>query len=634
MNWPRALALFAVAFAFAGLLAVAGPWVPPAGPPLVQVLSLSPTDVEPGDRIAIVGDGFPAGKEARVRFQGTLYRPGERPVRDAEVVVSGVVTGPELVEVDFREVEQALFCGAGDRAAHTTFEGDVEVAFAAAAAGAAPVAGTLHHAVLDVRPSASPVDRAHEADGARALAYMGLRATAQGRRGLGLAVDDVQPGSPADAAGLAAGDVIMSFDGVRAGAVGDVVPRPAEREATLGVRSRGATADTPRTVSVDGLRRAPPAELLDGALLIATALGTLLLLGSAGPSSLATALQRAASRLRIRAGVPASARRSAPASAWPLPWVGPVRAILGGAARETLPPASASALVDAGVAALLAVMPFGQYLVAARMDVELLFFAAATALAVVAVVTARSAWAGLRAAAHVAWQHVPAALAVASVVLTTGSLRVQEIERAQGGYPWDWLAFRSPAAMLLLALLLGCSLIGLSDGPAAGPTLEALVDDASMSPPGRRGPWLAAARRAHGFIIAGLASALFLGGWSLPGLSPAQQDGRLLLELAGAAWLLGKTWALVLGLAVLREALPVRRLVEGTRATARRGVPLALVALVATAAWTRWSLEGAAQLLVSGSLVAVAALAAVVVVQRLRHGVLSPGGDGHLSPFL
>ena len=313
-----------------------------------------------------------------------------------------------------------------------------------------------------------------------------------------------------------------------------------------------------------------------------------------------------------------------------------MRAILGAAARETLPPASASALVDAGVAALLAVMPFGQYLVAARMDVELLFFAAATALAVVAVVTARSAWAGLRAAAHVAWQHVPAALAVASVVLTTGSLRVQEIERAQGGYPWDWLAFRSPAAMLLLALLLGCSLIGLADGPAAGPTLEALVDDAShvAARPPRRPPWLAAARRAHGFIIAGLASALFLGGWSLPGLSPAQQDGRLLLELAGAAWLLGKTWALVLGLAVLREALPVRRLVEGTRATARRGVPLALVALVATAAWTRWSLEGAAQLLVSGSLVAVAALAAVVVVQRLRHGVLSPGGDGHLSPFL
>jgi NADH-quinone oxidoreductase subunit H len=629
MNWPRALALFAVAFAFAGLLAVAGPWVPPAGPPLVQVFSLAPTDVEPGDRIAIAGEGFPAGKEARVRFQGTLYRSGEKPVRGAEVLVTGTVTGPEQVEVDFGEAAQALFCGAGDRAAHTTFEGDVEVAFAAAAAGAAPVAGLLRHAVLDVRPSASAVDRAYEADGERALEYMGLRATVLGRRGLGLAVDAVSPGSPADRAGVGPGDVITTFDGLRVAALGDLVPAPGEREATLGVRSRGATTDTSRPVSVDGLRRAPPAELLDAAILIAAALGMLLLLGSPVPASLATALQRAASRLRARAAVAASARRSA----WPLPWVGPTRSILGAAARETLPAATPTALVDAGIAALLTVMPFGQYLVAARMDVELLFFVAVTALAVVAVVAARSALDGLRAAAHVAWQHVPAALAVASVVLTTGSLRVQEIDRAQGGCPWDWLAFRSPAAMLSLVLLLRCAQIGPDEGSSPAP-IEALVDDAVAASPSPRGPWLAAARRAHRFIIAGLASALFLGGWSLPGLSPAQQDGRFALELAGAAWLLGKTWTLVLVLAVLREALPARRLLERTRATTRREVPLAIAALLVTAAWTRWSPEGAAQLLVSGSLVAIAALAAVVVVQRLRHGVLSPGGDGHLSPFL
>ena len=631
MNWPRALALFAVAFAFAGLLAVAGPWVPPAGPPLVQVLSLTPTDVEPGDRIAITGEGFPAGKEARVRFQGTLYRPGEKPLRDAEVLVTGTVTGPEQVEIDFREAVQALFCGAGDRATHATFEGDVEVAFAAAAPGAAPVAGVLRHAVLDVRPSASAVDRAHEAEGQRVLDFMGLRLTPPGRRGLGLAVEGVEPGSPADAAGVGVGDVITSFDGVRAAAVGDLVPAAGEREAILGLRSRGSATDAPRAVSIDGLRRTPPAELLDAAVVIASALALLLLLGSPAPSSLATALQRAASRLRARAGVAASARRSGGLASS----VGPARAILGATARQTLPPAGAPALVDAAVAAVLAVMPFGQYLVAARMDVELLFFVAATALAVVAVVGAGTTWKGLRAAVHVGWQHVPAALAVASVVLTTGSLRVQEIDRAQGGYPWDWLAFRSPAALIFLVLLLRCAQIGPDDGSLPAPDrVEAHVDDAAAPAPGPRGVWLAAAGRAHRFIIAGLASALFLGGWSLPGLSAAQQDGRVLLELAGVALLLAKTWALVLGLAVLREALPARRLVERSRATTRREIPLAVAALVATAAWTRWSPEGAAQLLVSGSLVASAALAAVVVAQRLRHGVVSPGGDGHLSPFL
>jgi NADH-quinone oxidoreductase subunit H len=368
--------------------------------------------------------------------------------------------------------------------------------------------------------------------------------------------------------------------------------------------------------------------LLDAATLVAAALGILWLLGSAAPSSLATALQRAASRLRARSG-PVPAKRSAGDRVW----LGPARAILGAAVREALPPVAASTFVDAGVAALLAVMPFGQYLVAARMDVELLFFVAVTSLAVVAVVAAGPAWAGLRAAGHVAWQHLPPALAVASVVVTTGSLRVQEIARAQGACPWDWLAFRNPAAVILLALLLGAARIGPDEGPPPAP-IEALVDDGPVPTRGPRGPWLAAAVRAHRFVIAGLASALFLGGWSLPGLSPPQQEGRLWLEGIGAAWLLAKTWALVLGLAVLRQALPARRLADGSRATIRRELPLAIAALVATAAWTRWSPEGAAQLLVSGSLVAIASIAAVGIVQRLRHGALSPGGDGHLSPFL
>ena len=624
MTFPRALALFAVVLAFVGLFATAGTWAPVVGPPLVQVTAIAPTDVEPGDRITIAGEGFPAGKAARVRFRGTLHRPGERPVRDAEIVVTGVVTGPEQVEVDFLETTQALFCGAGDRAAHTTFEGDVEVAFAAAAPGAAPIAGVLRDAVLDVRPSASRADRARESEGERILAFLGLRVTPPVRRGVGLAVEAVVPGSPADVAGVAAGDVIASFDGVRAAAAGDLIPAAGEHEATLGVKTQGANAETPRPIAVEGFRRAPAAELLGGALLIVAALALLLLLGSPVPGLLATPLQRAAARLRAAGGFSRA---------------------LSAAVGEIVPPASAPALVDAMGGATLAVLPFGQYLVAARLDVELLFFLAATALAVAAMVAAGSVLGGLRAAVHVAWQHVPAALAVASVVLTSGSLRVQEIGRAQGGWPWDWLAFRSPGALLALALLLGAALVSPaprsgrapleSPAPRSGRAdLESLVDDGSAAPRPPRGPWLAAACRAHRFVIAGLASALFLGGWSLPGLAPVQQDGRLVLEIAGVACLFAKTWALALALVVLRNASPPRSLAEGSRATSRVALPLAVLALAVTALWTRWSPEAAAQLLVSGSLVAVAGFAAVALVQRLRHGVVAPGSDGHLSPFL
>ena len=84
------------------------------------------------------------------RFTGRASAPE----RSAEIVTTGTVIGPEHVELAFTEATQSLFCGAGDRAAHTTFEGDVEVAFAAAAPGAPPIAGELRHVVLDVRPGA------------------------------------------------------------------------------------------------------------------------------------------------------------------------------------------------------------------------------------------------------------------------------------------------------------------------------------------------------------------------------------------------------------------------------------------------------------------------------------------------
>jgi NADH-quinone oxidoreductase subunit H len=314
-----------------------------------------------------------------------------------------------------------------------------------------------------------------------------------------------------------------------------------------------------------------------------------------------------------------------------------LRRALGTVAREALPPTAAPALVDVVVYGLLAAMPFGQYLVAAQLDVGILFVAAATALSVAALVGSGPILRGIRAAVEVAWQHVPAAAAVASVVVTTGSLRLKEIERAQGGWPWDWLAFRSPASLVALALLLVCAGIDLDATLGAAPRGASATSAHLEDVPGAeapRGAWLAAAFRAHRIVVAGLASALFLGGWLLPGLSPAEQDARPALELAGAAWLLAKTWALGLAVAWVRWALPRRRMTERTRATALWRVPLAGAALAATAAWTWWSPARAEQLLVSGCLVASAVLGTLALAVRFRHGLVSTTGDGRLSPFL
>jgi len=593
----------------------------PPSPQLVQVLDVAPREVEAGERLTLVGAGFPPGKAARVTFRGTLHRPGERAERGAEIVATGTVVGPEQVELAFGEGTQALFCGAGDRAAHTTFEGDVEVGFAAAIAGAPPIVGALRHVSLDVRPGTVARDAQAEREGERALAWFGLK-TAAGPSGL--AVESVAAGSRAATAGLAPGDVIATFDGVRVAAAQDLVPSPGEREATLGVRHAGGSAEARVLLPVDGFRRALPVELLGAALLVLAALAVVLLFAAPARPAVAARVQRMVSRLRARAGTMRAARGSA---------VARLGRALRLAALDALPPAAAPALVDGLVCALLGAMPFGQYLVASQLDVGLLFVAAATALAVAALCASGSAWRGALAALHVAWQHVPAAVAVASVVVSTGSVRVQEIERAQGGWPWDWLAFRSPAGLVALGLLLACARIE-PDAPFARGGIAGRIEAPAGVEAGTRGPWLAAACRAHRLVVLGLASTLLLGGWLLPGLSPAAQAGRPLLELAGAAWLLAKTWGLVVVLAWAREALPRRRLVERTRRTALGLAPLSAAVLGASVAWTWWGPAGGAQLLVSAALVGAVCLAALALAHRVHHGLLAPGGDGRLSPFL
>jgi NADH-quinone oxidoreductase subunit H len=300
--------------------------------------------------------------------------------------------------------------------------------------------------------------------------------------------------------------------------------------------------------------------------------------------------------------------------------------------RGVLPPAGPPALVDAAVCTAFAVMPFGQYLVAYQLDVGLLFVAAGTALATAALVTQRPIWRGLATAAHVAWQHVPSAAAVAVVVVTTGSLRVQEIAHAQGGWPWEWLAFRSPASLASVVLLLACAFIEPNEAPPAG-ALTAHVETLDERRPPPRGLWLEAACRGHRLAVAGLASLLFLGGWVLPGLSPAAQDGRPVLELAGAAWLLAKMWGLALLMTCLRRALPRRTPAQRSRFVAFVVAPAAAGLLGVTTFWTWWSVPGAAQALLSRALVAVALLGGLAVLHRVRHG-LAAAPEGRLSPFL
>jgi NADH-quinone oxidoreductase subunit H len=621
MKWLRAFAPAGAALAVAWLLGGPGSCAQAPAPELVQVLDITPREVEPGDAVAILGAGFPSGKAARVTFRGTLHRPGERPIHGAEIITGGTVLGPERVHLALAEATEALFCGAGDRAMHTTFEGSVEVAFAAAASGAAPVGGTLTGVTFDVRPATRVAERARDGEGTKVIEWLGVHAAPAAEPGVnpGLPIASVDQGSPAESAGLLAGDVITAFDGVRVAFPSDVLPPPGEREASVALRRSGLAGEVTRTVSIAGLRRAPLTELAAPLLVVLTALTIVLLFAAPTPKAVAGVLDGLVARARSRAGEAVRGERSTPRNR--------LLGALSAVAWTAVPPAGAPALVDAAVAALLALLPFGQYLVAAQLDVGILYVGAATALAAAALLAAPGPVRGLQAAVSVIWQHVPGAVAVACVIVSTGSLRVQEILRAQGGAPWEWLALRSPPALAALFLLLACMRIE----PVQPPGREGIalhadppVGDAPTKPTIRR-PWIEAACRGHRAIVAGLASALLLGGWSLPGVAPAVQDSHPALELAGAVLLLAKTSALLVGAAWARWLLPQATLRERSRVTLIKLLPLSLAALGSAAGWA-WVRPGpAVEVLVSGALSMALVLLSLALVSRAFHAFPEKG---------
>ncbi len=612
MKWLGAPATVLVGLAVLLFLAGSRSCAERSSPDLLEVLEMAPGEAELGDRIALLGRGFPSGKPARVTFRGALHRPGERDLSDAEIVLPGTVTSPQRIEVSFDETAEALFCGGVDRAIHTTFEGDVEVAFASATAGAPPVAGVLRSANLDVRPSLSLADSAlAESEGRRVLAWIGVSAT---EGGSGLFVEAVEPRSRAEEAGIKPGDTVSTFNGVRVASAGDLVPPPGQLEALVGVRQGRGSGEALRHVSIQGFRRAPSTELLGALLVVIAALAVVAFFAAPTPPRVAAAIHRVASRIRARRlegrARASSVRRPLSSSRGPGGW-------------------AAADWVEAAACAALVTLPFGQYLVASRLDVGVLFVAAATTLATSALVaprasgsgwTASQRWRGLRDAAHVVWQHLPAALAVAGVIVLTGSLRIQEIERAQGGWPWEWLAFRTPPMLVALLSLLTCARIEPDARDAPG--LSAWLYAERTPPRAGRGSLLESACRVHRIIVAGLACSLFLGGWRLPGLSAAEQDSRTALELAGGAWFLVKTCSLSMAIAWTRWAVPGRTQAGRSRATALWFAPASAAALAATFAWTRWSPAASTQAVVSDSLVAVVSLAALALAQRLRHGIL------------
>lgn len=590
---------------------------PSSGPSLLQLTELSAREVGRGDKLEILGAGFPEGRVARLTFRGDVFRPGRAAERDVEVTLAAQTATPHLLEATVTEQLVDAFCGRDD-GAHATFRGDVTAAFAPRKSGAPPVAGSLQGIVLDVEPS-------HETEENRALAleegqrFAGFLGVSLNSDGSGpLRVQKVDPNGRGAEMGLLPGDVLEELSGVRLNELSDFVPPPRARTARIGLHRGGVSDAAVVAVDVAQFKPGTLSDLTPALALVGSAiLALLLVLSPLGRFSTWLAHSLSA---RSRGNDSGQSER----------WQRVMRGLSGAL------PASAAAYVGVAMgSSLLALGALGVPLVARELDLSILLLASASALIVAAFLSqlvqrGRLAWlsAGKR-ALWVLLAQLPLTSALLVSVISVSSLRADDFAAAQQGMPWHFLAFASPVHFL--ALLLG--LFGLV--PEA--TLTSTASSTLAARPSKRWPALPAVEWAHLVISAGLLSIMLLGGFAVPWLSELDRTSLPGRMATGAVLLVLKTFSVVLLVATLRWILGRVSVEQCRGALLRVGLPAALLMPLAAQAWA----IGARGLVLSAYrgvialalFVATAALCALVA-RRLGQNLRQQRGEAGVNPWL
>lgn len=559
---------------------------------LIRVDEVSPSRVEPGTRLYVTGDGFPVGRPARIELAGELRSPGAPPRRVRAEAVGRAVSSDTVV-VPVRADLVATLGGRG------TFEGDVEISFESADR-TGRVAGRLEGATLDFTPAArarldDEIDRTR-----RALALLDRVGIAIGDgepAAGGLSVDGTEPGSAAAAVGIAKGDRIVAIEGLRVDGIADFLPPPGTSVARVAIERPGEAAEITVRLAID---EGDSGAVARHAAIVLLALVAIVLAFLAPTARFAASIAswrapaRASDGMRwlLGASPPAGGRASR------------VRAILfvtGAALAVSLAfaamPWTARVFaggVDAGILLLVAL--------ASRLSAS---FASAVWPFETTPARAR-ARAVLAALGRFAMGGIPAAAAVLCTGVFAGTLRVQGVVLAQGGWPWEWLALRNPIVFALSPAFVVIALGGAPAGAAAG----------------RADPIREVAERAYLLAMSAFAVVLFLGGWRLPGVAGDPLERSLEIAAAATALFVAKAWL------VLAFATRVRGAAGGAARLWTLAIPIACGALAIA-----WAATGASRDFEATAAPVLCALALAFVLRHLMRRERA-ARERMLHPFL
>jgi NADH-quinone oxidoreductase subunit H len=274
--------------------------------------------------------------------------------------------------------------------------------------------------------------------------------------------------------------------------------------------------------------------------------------------------------------------------------------------KEDLVPAEADSVLFraapyfmmVGFACVFVCLPFSHRLIVADMNIGIFYIIAVTALIVVGIImsgwSSNSKWSlfgAIRSAAQIISYEIPGGMALMIPVLLAGTLSTQGIIRAQGGWPWQWFIFDNPASFAAFFIYFISALAEGNRTPFDLPEAESeLVSGYNTEYSGMRFSYFFLVEWGNMWVMSALASTMFLGGWQLPGLSPAQFDAltgfpAVAAELASLAVFAGKTLFFVFVVMWLRWTLPRIRVDQMMNMCWKYLVPVSFAGVIFVAGW-------------------------------------------------
>lgn len=241
------------------------------------------------------------------------------------------------------------------------------------------------------------------------------------------------------------------------------------------------------------------------------------------------------------------------------------------------------------------VLPFGNGLVAQKLDVAVFLMLAIMSSEVFGVILAGygsgSKWSlfgGIREAAQVVSYEVPRAMTVLLPVILAGSLSLNVISQQQTGFLWNWYVFNDPFTFCAFWVFFTCGTASCKRAPFDLAEAESeLVAGFHTEYSGLRWSLFFMAEYGSMYAISALASILFLGGWHT-GLVPFEMTdylGMIVGNVINAIVLISKGFFLVTVMMWVRWTLPRLRIDQVMMTCLKYLLPISCVLLIGQALW-------------------------------------------------